>query len=113
MGRVGPRGDAGSEAGRAAEPEGVVGVGEEAAGQAAGEREGGRNGGVRSLVMCNETIARAKAEILTEIVGTFRVLFPSRSNLIAFAWRLSPSPYGTPPAIVARQMHMRHEQSPA
>ena len=38
-----------SEAGREAEPEGVVGVSEEAAGEAAGEREGGWNGGVCSL----------------------------------------------------------------
>ena len=58
MGRVGPRGDARSEAGREAEPEGVVGVGEEAAGQAAGEREGGWNGGVCRLERADRSSAR-------------------------------------------------------
>ena len=67
MGRVGPRGDARSEAGREAEPEGVVGVGEEAAGQAAGEREGGWNGGVCRLARNDRSSAR-RAEVASELV---------------------------------------------
>ena len=59
MGRVGPCGDAGSEAGRAAEPEGVVGQCEEAAGEEAREREGGRNGGVCRLARNDRSSAHA------------------------------------------------------